>query len=196
MTNNFSQSEPQLTHLDETGAVKMVDVSGKTATRRSAIASGLVKMLLTTFEAIQAGNTPKGDVLTTAKIAGIMAAKQTAQLIPLCHPLPLSQIDVQLTPDPKLPGYQIRAEVSTKAETGVEMEALTAVSVAALTLYDMAKGLEKSIQIESIHLISKTGGKSGDYSISQEYISGETVSEAAFSEEPTEETTEEPFINL
>jgi cyclic pyranopterin phosphate synthase len=143
-------------------------------------------MLPTTFEAIQAGNTPKGDVLTTAKIAGIMAAKQTAQLIPLCHPLPLTQVDVQFTADPQLPGYQIQAQVSTKAETGVEMEALTAVSVTALTLYDMAKALEKSIQIQSIHLVSKTGGKSGDYS---------TVA-PPMSEETAEESMDEPFINL
>jgi cyclic pyranopterin phosphate synthase len=141
----------------------MVDVSGKVATRRQAIAGGQVRMLKATFAAIEAGNAPKGDVLGTAKLAGIMAAKQTAQLIPLCHPLPLSKIDVQILPDPKLPGYQIRAEVITKAETGVEMEALTAVSVAALTLYDMAKALEKSIVIEAIRLLSKTGGKSGDY---------------------------------
>lgn len=141
----------------------MVDVSGKVATHRQAIAGGQVRMLKATFAAIEAGNAPKGDVLGTAKLAGIMAAKQTAQLIPLCHPLPLSKIDVQILPDPKLPGYQIRAEVITKAETGVEMEALTAVSVAALTLYDMAKALEKSIVIEAIRLLSKTGGKSGDY---------------------------------
>ncbi len=186
MTNNFSEPESKLTHLDESGAIKMVDVSEKTATRRSAIAVGQVKMLRTTFEAIQAGNTPKGDVLTTAKIAGIMAAKQTSQLIPLCHPLPLTQVDVQLIPDPQLPGYQIQAEVSTKAETGVEMEALTAVSVTALTLYDMAKALEKSIQIQSIQLVSKTGGKSGDYSISQQPNLAEI----------TGETNEEPFIIL
>lgn len=116
-----------------------------------------------TLAAIAAGNTPKGDVIATAKLAGIMAAKQTANLIPLCHPLPLHKIEVQLTPDPQLPGYQIQASVTTKAETGVEMEALTAVSVAALTLYDMAKALEKSMAIEAIHLMSKTGGKSGDY---------------------------------
>ena len=122
-------------------------------------------MLPETFEAIQRGNSPKGDVLGTAKLAGIMAAKQTAQLIPLCHPLPLQKIDIELIPDPHLPGYQIRAMVKTKAETGVEMEALTAVSVAALTLYDMAKALEKSISIELIRLLSKSGGKSGDYMV-------------------------------
>jgi cyclic pyranopterin phosphate synthase len=153
----------QLTHLDAEGQAHMVDVSAKQPTLRQAVAVGRVRMLPATFATIEAGNAPKGDVLGTAKLAGIMAAKQTAQLIPLCHPLPLQKIEVQLTPDPQLPGYQIRAEVKTKAETGVEMEALTAVSVAALTLYDMAKALEKSIQIESIHLVSKTGGKSGDY---------------------------------
>ena len=141
----------------------MVDVSGKQSTRREAVAGGQVRMSRATFEAIEAGNAPKGDVLGTARIAGIMAAKQTAQLIPLCHPLPLHKVEVELIPDPQLPGYQIRASAITKAETGVEMEALTAVSVAALTLYDMAKALEKSIQIESICLLRKTGGKSGFY---------------------------------
>ncbi len=141
----------------------MVDVSAKPQTVRQAVAASQVRMLPETLAAIQSGNAPKGDLLATARIAGIMAAKQTAQLIPLCHPLPLQKIEVQLTPDPQLPGYQIRATVKTQAETGVEMEALTAVSVAALTLYDMAKALEKSIQIESIRLLSKTGGKSGDY---------------------------------
>jgi len=162
MTTDFSNSPKNLTHLDKDGQINMVDVSEKAKTVRQAVAAGQVRMLRETFEAIEAGNAPKGDVLTTAKLAGIMAAKQTANLIPLCHPLPLSKIEVQLTPDSELPGYQIRAEVKTKAETGVEMEALTAVSVAALTLYDMAKALEKSIQIESIRLLSKTGGKSGN----------------------------------
>ena len=141
----------------------MVDVSHKTATVREAIAAGQVRMEPETLAAIAAGDAPKGDVLGTAKLAGIMAAKQTANLIPLCHPLPLQKIEVQITPDPALPGYQIQARVKTKAETGVEMEALTAVSVAALTLYDMAKALEKSMQIENIRLLSKRGGKSGDY---------------------------------
>jgi len=141
----------------------MVDVSAKAQTVRRAIAAGQVRMQPETFAAIQAGNAPKGDVLGTARLAGIMAAKQTANLIPLCHPLPLQKVEVNLIPDPDLPGYRIEATVKTRAETGVEMEALTAVSVAALTLYDMAKGLEKSIQIESIHLLTKTGGKSGDY---------------------------------
>ena len=153
-----------LTHLDRQGQAQMVDVSDKAATIRQAVATANVRMLSETFAAIEAGNAPKGDVLGTARLAGIMAAKQTSALIPLCHPLPLQKIEVHITPDPQLPGYQIYATVKTKAETGVEMEALTAVSVAALTLYDMAKALEKSIQIESIRLVSKMGGKSGDYS--------------------------------
>ncbi|MEG3437084.1 cyclic pyranopterin monophosphate synthase MoaC [Pannus brasiliensis CCIBt3594] len=154
----------KLSHLDETGEARMVDVSAKTPTKRVAVAEGLVRMTRTTFEAIEAGNAPKGDVLGTARIAGIMAAKQTATLIPLCHPLPLQKVEVQMIAEETLPGYRIRSTVATKAETGVEMEALTAVSVAALTLYDMAKALEKGMIIEQIRLISKTGGKSGDYS--------------------------------
>ena len=141
-----------------------MDVSAKSITIRQAIAAGQVRMSAATLTAIQAGNAPKGDVLGTARLAGIMAAKQTANLIPLCHPLPLQKVEVTITPDPELPGYQIQAEVKTKSETGVEMEALTAVAISALTLYDMAKALEKSIQIEAIRLIRKTGGKSGDYS--------------------------------
>jgi cyclic pyranopterin monophosphate synthase len=153
----------KLSHLNSQGEAQMVDVSKKLPTRRQAVAGGRVKMSQATFEAIAAGNMPKGDVLGTAKLAGIMAAKQTSQLIPLCHPLLLHKIEVELIADRDLPGYQIRSTVITKAETGVEMEALTAVSIAALTLYDMAKALDKSISIESIRLISKTGGKSGDY---------------------------------
>jgi len=165
LTENISNlpKSPQLTHLDHRGEAQMVDVSEKVATLRQAVAAGRVRMSAETFTAIQAGNAPKGDVLGTARLAGIMAAKQTALLIPLCHPLPLQKVEVQIIPDAELPGYQIRAEVKTKAETGVEMEALTAVSVAALTLYDMAKALDKSMQIESIRLVSKTGGKSGDF---------------------------------
>ncbi|OKH22327.1 molybdenum cofactor biosynthesis protein C [Hydrococcus rivularis NIES-593] len=162
MTQDLT-GDRKLSHLNTQGEAQMVDVSHKQSTRREAIAAGQVRMSKHTFEAIEAGNSHKGNVLGTAKVAGIMAAKQTANLIPLCHSLPLHKIDVQIIPDAELPGYQIRASVATKAETGVEMEALTAVSVAALTLYDMAKALEKSIQIESICLLSKTGGKSGDY---------------------------------
>jgi cyclic pyranopterin monophosphate synthase len=163
MQDNFSQSSQSLTHLDIQGQAQMVDVSQKVTSVRTAVAVANVRMLKETFTTIEAGNAPKGDVLGTARIAGIMAAKQTANLIPLCHPLPLQKVEIQIIPQPELPGYQIEATVKIKAETGVEMEALTAVSVAALTLYDMAKALEKSIQIESIHLVSKTGGKSGDY---------------------------------
>lgn len=152
-----------LSHLNDRGEAQMVDVSGKTTTRRQAVAVGKIGMSLATLDTIEAGNAPKGDVLGTAKIAGIMAAKQTANLIPLCHPLPIHKIEVEIIPNRSLPGYEIQATVATKAETGVEMEALTAVSVTALTLYDMAKALEKSMQIGAIYLLSKTGGKSGDY---------------------------------
>jgi cyclic pyranopterin monophosphate synthase len=158
-----SESNLSLTHLDASGDAHMVDVSAKSPTVRQATAAGQVSMTQATFEAIQAGNAPKGDVLATARLAGIMAAKQTANLIPLCHPLPLQKIEVEILPDSQLPGYQIQATVKTKAETGVEMEALTAVSIAALTLYDMAKALDKSMHIEAIRLLSKIGGKSGDY---------------------------------
>ncbi|MEO1373753.1 MAG: cyclic pyranopterin monophosphate synthase MoaC [Cyanobacteria bacterium J06635_10] len=168
MTQENFQNSPDsfrgqaLTHLDNRGEAQMVDVSAKALTVREAVAAGRVRMKEETFAAIESGNAPKGDVLATARLAGIMAAKQTSTLIPLCHPLPLQKIEVQITALSELPGYEIQATVKTKAETGVEMEALTAVTVAALTLYDMAKALEKSIQIESIHLVSKSGGKSGD----------------------------------
>ncbi len=161
----MQEKEQTLTHLDAQGQAQMVDVSGKAPSHRRAVAEARVRMLQATFQAIQAGNMPKGDVLGTARLAGIMAAKQTSALIPLCHPIPIQKIEVQIIPDSQLPGYIIQAEVKTKAETGVEMEALTAATVAALTLYDMAKAVEKSMVIESICLISKTGGKSGDYSL-------------------------------
>jgi cyclic pyranopterin monophosphate synthase len=152
-----------LSHLDDQGQAQMVDVSSKDTTVREAIAEAIVRMSAATMATIASGNAPKGDVLGTARIAGIMAAKQTANLIPLCHPLPLQKVDVQISPDNTLPGYRIQATVRIKAETGVEMEAMTAASIAALTLYDMAKALEKSMTIESIVLLKKTGGKSGDY---------------------------------
>ena len=152
-----------LTHLDAQGQARMVDVAAKAPTLREAVARATVVMQAQTLATIEAGNAPKGDVLGTARIAGIMAAKQTAHLIPLCHPLPIQKVEVQITPDPALPGYTLQATVKIKAETGVEMEALTAVTIAALTLYDMAKGLEKSIEIRDIRLLRKTGGKSGDY---------------------------------
>lgn len=141
----------------------MVDVSAKDSTVRQATASGLVVMQSATLAVIRSGNAPKGDVIGTARLAGIMAAKQTSNLIPLCHPLPLKKIEVTIEPDSELPGYRIEATVRTKSETGVEMEALTAVSIAALTLYDMAKALEKSMRISDIQLVEKIGGKSGHW---------------------------------
>ena len=161
--NRETERTDSLSHLNDRGEAQMVDVSTKKITRRQAVALGQVIMSATTLEAIEAGNAPKGDVLGTAKIAGIMAAKQTANLIPMCHPLAIHKIELEIKPQAELPGYEIRATVAIKAETGVEMEALTAVSVAALTLYDMAKALDKSMQISGIQLLSKTGGKSGDY---------------------------------
>ncbi len=152
-----------LTHLASDGSAHMVDVSGKTPTLRTAIAVCEISMQTTTLDVIQAGNSPKGDVLGTARLAGIMAAKQTANLIPLCHQLPLTSVDVKITMDENIPGYKIEAEVKTKAETGVEMEAMTAVTVAALTLYDMAKALEKTMVISNVRLIHKSGGKSGEF---------------------------------
>lgn len=152
-----------LSHLNAAGEAQMVDVSGKKVTKREAIATGIITMSTDCFAAIEAGNAPKGDVLGTARIAGIMAAKQTSNLIPMCHPLPIKKVTVTFTPDEHLPGYHITASVTTKSETGVEMEALTAVSIAALTLYDMAKALDKAMTISDIQLEKKTGGKSGDY---------------------------------
>ena len=143
----------------------MVDVSDKPVTHRVAVAEGYLTMTQQTLTAVQSGDLPKGDVLGTARIAGIMAAKQTSNLIPLCHPLPIKQVDISIEADYDRPGYRIEAMVKTAGQTGVEMEALTAVSITALTLYDMAKALQKSMQIEDIRLLSKTGGKSGDYTI-------------------------------
>jgi cyclic pyranopterin phosphate synthase len=161
-----NQSSNPLSHLNSAGEAHMVDVSEKAATVREAIAAGAIRMSVSTLEHIEQGNSPKGDVLGTARLAGIMAAKQTSTLIPLCHPLPLSNVQVTIELDRSLPGYRIQARVKTKAETGVEMEALTAVAIAALTLYDMAKALEKSMEIQAIRLVRKTGGKSGDYDTS------------------------------
>ena len=162
----------------------MVDVSTKDATVRQATASGTVSMQPTTLKAIQSGNAPKGDVIGTARLAGIMAAKQTSVLIPLCHPLPLKKIEVTIEPDSELPGYRIEATVKTKSETGVEMEALTAVSVAALTLYDMAKALEKSMRISDIQLVEKVGGKSGHWLASELKVVGSKADEKAADANP------------
>ena len=152
-----------LTHQDADGRIRMVDVGGKDETERRAIASGRITMSPAAFEAIRDGQGPKGDALKTAELAGIMAAKKTSDLIPLCHPLPITKAKVTINASATAPDFIIRAEVSTRGRTGVEMEALTAVSVAALTLYDMAKALDKSMTISDIVLDEKTGGKSGDY---------------------------------
>ncbi len=151
-----------LTHLDEHGRAKMVDVGQKPDTERIAIARGEVHMLKETLDLIRAGQIKKGDVLTVAQIAGISASKRTSDLIPLCHPLPLTKIDVDLALDESLPGVIITATVKVTGKTGVEMEALTAVSVAALTVYDMTKAVEKTMRIQNIRLIEKHGGQSGD----------------------------------
>jgi len=156
----------ELSHVDEAGRIKMVDVGQKPITERTAIASGLVHMSSATLDAIKAHQTPKGDPLETARLAGIMAAKRTADLIPLCHPLMLAHIDVQLELKPE--GVAITSQVTTAAQTGVEMEALTAVAVAALTLYDMCKAIDKGMALSDIRLERKTGGKSGDYIRSSE----------------------------
>jgi cyclic pyranopterin phosphate synthase len=152
----------ELTHMDHSGQARMVDVSTKADTQRVAIAQGEVVMQASTLELIRRGNIKKGDVLSVAQIAGIMAAKRTSELIPMCHPLPIYDVAVDLTLDSNLPGIQIRASVKTIAKTGVEMEALTAVAVAGLTVYDMAKAAEKTMRIQNIRLVKKTGGKSGD----------------------------------
>jgi cyclic pyranopterin phosphate synthase len=152
----------KLTHLDEHGRARMVDVGAKPDTERIAVARGEVQMKKETFELIRAGQIKKGDVLTVAQIAGISAAKRASELIPLCHPLFLSKIDVDLALDESLPGVVITATAKTTGKTGVEMEALTAVSVAALTIYDMAKAAEKTMQIQNIRLVEKHGGQSGD----------------------------------
>jgi cyclic pyranopterin phosphate synthase len=156
-------TQKKLSHLAKDGEARMVDVSAKTATGRVAVAEGRVVMALTTLDLVIAGNAKKGDVLGAARIAGIMAAKKTHELIPLCHPLPITQVAVDIEPDPKLPGLIVRATVKVTGQTGVEMEALTAVSIACLTIYDMVKAVERGMRIEGIRLIEKSGGKSGRY---------------------------------
>ncbi|WP_375782810.1 cyclic pyranopterin monophosphate synthase MoaC [Bradyrhizobium sp. Pha-3] len=152
-----------LTHIDAKGEARMVDVSAKPATERTAIAEGRVLMSKATLALIESGQAKKGDVLGTARIAGIMAAKRTSELIPLCHPLALTKVTIDIATDRKLPGCIVRASVKVTGPTGVEMEALTAVSVACLTIYDMVKAVDRGIRIEGIHLVEKIGGKSGHY---------------------------------
>lgn len=152
----------KLTHIDDDGRAHMVDVSHKQETQRRAVARGEVVMKSKTLEAIVSGDMKKGDVFSVAQLAGIMAAKRTSELIPLCHPLSISHVEVNLDPDVSIPGINIQASVETTGRTGVEMEALTAVTVAALTVYDMVKAVEKTMKITNIRLIEKHGGMSGD----------------------------------
>lgn len=156
-----------LSHFDASGQAHMVDVSDKAVTSRVAVAEGRVVMTPETLAYVLEGTAKKGDVLGIARVAGIMAAKKTSELIPLCHPLPITKVAIELTPDPALPGVRIEATVKTTGQTGVEMEALTAVSGAALTIYDMLKAVEKSMCIEGIRVVLKDGGKSGRYEVAQ-----------------------------
>jgi cyclic pyranopterin monophosphate synthase len=155
----------KLSHLSNRGEARMVDVSAKTTTEREAVAEGRVIMTAKTLALVHKGDAKKGDVLGTARIAGIQAAKRTHELIPLCHPLPIAQVEVELAPDADLPGIVVRARVKVAGKTGVEMEALTAVSVACLTVYDMVKAVERGMRIEGIRLIEKHGGRSGHYRV-------------------------------
>jgi cyclic pyranopterin phosphate synthase len=152
-----------LTHVDENGAVRMVDVSGKEVSERSASAVAHLRCTRATLDQVRSGTTPKGSVVAAAELAGIMAAKRTAELIPLCHPLPLSHVEVVARIDEELPGFRVTSRVRTNAVTGVEMEALTAVSVACLTLFDMLKAIDQAMVIGGIEVASKSGGKSGDW---------------------------------
>lgn len=152
-----------LTHIDQSGAANMVDVGDKSHTSREAIAIGKVTMLAATLDMIIAGNAKKGDVIGTARIAGIMGAKRTHELIPLCHPLALTSVKINIEPDPSLPGLRVEATAKVSGQTGVEMEALTAVSVACLTIYDMAKAVDRGMEIGDIKLVKKSGGKSGTW---------------------------------
>jgi cyclic pyranopterin phosphate synthase len=153
----------KLTHIDATGAANMVDVGSKDDTVREASAEGFVRMLPQTFDLICGGNAKKGDVLGAARIAGIMAAKKAHELIPLCHPLLLTKVTLDVEPVDTLPGFRVMATVKLTGKTGVEMEALTAVSVACLTIYDMAKAVDRGMEISGIRVLAKSGGKSGDY---------------------------------
>jgi cyclic pyranopterin phosphate synthase len=153
----------RLSHLGEGGRARMVDVSDKTATARTATAEGYLRCRPETLEQVRTGTTPKGSVIQTAELAGVMAAKRTAELIPLCHPLPLTKVAVAIEMDGGLPGFRIAAEVRTHGPTGVEMEALTAVSIAGLTLFDMLKAIDRDMEVGGIRVTAKSGGKSGDW---------------------------------
>jgi cyclic pyranopterin monophosphate synthase len=158
-----ARTRQKLTHLGRRGEARMVDVSAKAATSREAVAEGRVLMRRATLEIVRRGDAKKGDVLGAARLAGIMAAKRTHELIPLCHPLAISAVEVDVTPDPALPGVTVKARVKVSGQTGVEMEALTAVAVVCLTVYDMVKAVDRGMRIEGIRLIEKRGGRSGHY---------------------------------
>jgi cyclic pyranopterin monophosphate synthase len=162
-TKQAAPAFAKLSHIDQRGQAHMVDVTAKNLTERIAVAEGRVIMRKETLDAVIAGNAVKGDVLGAARLAGIMAAKRTHGLIPLCHPLPITTVEIEINPEHALPGFLVQATVKVTGQTGVEMEALVAVSIACLTIYDMAKAIEKSMHIEGIRLLSKSGGKSGDY---------------------------------
>lgn len=153
----------ELTHLNEQGEARMVDVGAKAETEREAVATARVRLQAKTLRLLREGNLPKGDVLSTARVAGIMAAKRTSELIPMCHPLMLTHVSVEFAFDDKIPAVEVRATTRCRGQTGVEMEALTAASVAALTIYDMAKAVERGMVIESVRLLEKRGGKSGHW---------------------------------
>lgn len=153
----------KLTHFDDQGEARMVDVAGKAVTHRTALAEGMIKMQAETLALITAGGHKKGDVLGVARVAGIMAAKKTAELVPLCHPLTLTRIEIELEPVAEGPGVRCRARVETEGQTGVEMEALNAVQVALLTIYDMCKAVDRGMSIESVRLLEKSGGRSGHW---------------------------------
>jgi cyclic pyranopterin phosphate synthase len=153
----------KLSHLNEAGEARMVDVGAKPVTERRAVAEGVIRMLPETLRLVLAGGHTKGDVLAVARVAGIMAAKKTAELIPLCHPIPIAAVDIELTPDEAASLIRARATVTTAAQTGVEMEALTAVEIALLTIYDMCKAVDRGMTITDIGLVAKSGGRSGDW---------------------------------
>jgi cyclic pyranopterin phosphate synthase len=168
MVRKKSSSAAALTHVDARGQIRMVDVGAKAITRREAIARGAVKMAPATLDAILGGRLNKGEALAAARLAGIMAAKKTSELIPLCHQIPLQVVEVEFTPDREHATLNIEARAVTAAQTGVEMEAMAAVSIAALTIYDMAKAIDRAMVIEAIRLVAKSGGRSGDFTRADE----------------------------
>ncbi|MEM8703749.1 MAG: cyclic pyranopterin monophosphate synthase MoaC [Pseudomonadota bacterium] len=170
----MSEQDQRLTHLDEAGAANMVDVSQKESTHRIAVARGTVTMRTETLDLIRSGNAKKGDVIGTARIAGILAAKKTHELIPLCHPLMLSKVKVDIEPDDELPGLVVTATTKVSGQTGVEMEALTACSLTCLTIYDMAKAVDRGMVIGDIRLVEKSGGKSGHWTLEKDGSEGGT----------------------